>query len=207
MWKGAPTPWHIARIMEFLPYSRVRVQMYFRPSDVNDRASADPRTLYLAIQSEVIEVGQLRGKCYVAHKDSIADLAVWKKHPDRFIFTKFFDVYVKRDFEIVRTADIRNRALLADFLPMEYLPYPASFLVPENILRTLKSRYEYVVTEKDHTPKLLCEFSTCATCSQWANPCVIPPRLTARPLTRIQIMKARVCMLLHMRDALPLALR
>lgn len=42
------------------------------------------------------------------HKDRIPDLLEWKRLPDHFYFTKFFDPYIKREFEVIRTANVNN---------------------------------------------------------------------------------------------------
>lgn len=109
--------------MEFLPpegiekgkgkgkeiYTRVRLAWYYRPADVSDRPIADSRLLLAAIYSEVADLTQLRAKCHVIHRDKISDLAGWKKRPDRFYFNRLFDPYVKKEFEIIQSSDIRNR--------------------------------------------------------------------------------------------------
>lgn len=131
-------PYSIARIMEFLPpenasgpfapsvngsadatsfkgkgkekepITRVRLAWYYRPSDLSDRAVADSRLLYAAIFSEIQPVAFLRAKCHVKHKDKIADLSGWKKRPDRFYFSKLFDPYIKKEYEVIRSLDVRN---------------------------------------------------------------------------------------------------
>lgn len=109
--------------MEFLPpegtskgkargkeiYTRVRLAWYYRPSDVSDRPVADSRLLLAAIYSEVCDIGQLRSKCYVLHRDKITDLAGWKKRPDHFYFNRLFDPYIKKEFEVIQATDVRNR--------------------------------------------------------------------------------------------------
>lgn len=122
------TPYSIARVMEFLPpensknnatsskakgkskeaYTRVRLAWYYRPSDVSDRAVADSRLLLAAIYSEICDISQLRSKCYVIHKDKLANLAEWKKKPDHFYFHRLFDPYIKREFEVLLSTEIRN---------------------------------------------------------------------------------------------------
>jgi len=116
------TPYSIARIMEFLPpedapkgpegknylYTRVRLAWYYRPSDVSDRTVADSRLLLAAIYSEVCDINQLRGKCYVVHRDKISDLSSWKKRSDRFYFNRLFDPYIKKEFEVIQSTDVRN---------------------------------------------------------------------------------------------------
>lgn len=42
------------------------------------------------------------------HKDRIPDLLEWKRLPDHFYFAKFFDPYIKREFDVIRTADVNN---------------------------------------------------------------------------------------------------
>lgn len=119
------TPYSIARIMEFLPaqgtptfdksgkrnepITRVRLAWYYRPSDVSDRTVADSRLLLAAIYSEVCELSQLRAKCFVHHRDRISDLAGWKKRPDRFYFTRLFDPWLRKDFEVIPAVTVRNR--------------------------------------------------------------------------------------------------
>lgn len=109
--------------MEFLPpegnekgkgkgketYTRVRLAWYYRPADVSDRPIPDSRLLLAAIYSEVADISQLRAKCHVIHRDKISDLAGWKKRPDRFYFNRLFDPYVKKEFEIIQSSDVRNR--------------------------------------------------------------------------------------------------
>jgi hypothetical protein len=92
-------------------YTRVRLAWYYRPSDVSDRPVADSRLLLAAIYSEVCDINQLRAKCHVVHRDKISDLAGWKRRPDRFYFNRLFDPYIKKEFEIIQSTDVRNRAL------------------------------------------------------------------------------------------------
>jgi len=117
------TPYSVARIMQFLPpedaprgeegknylYTRVRLAWYYRPSDVSDRPVGDSRLLLAAIYSEICDINQLRAKCHVVHRDKISDLAGWKKRPDRFYFNRLFDPYIKKEFEIIQSTDVRNR--------------------------------------------------------------------------------------------------
>lgn len=155
------TPYSIARIMEFLPpedvpkgpegknylYTRVRLAWYYRPSDVSDRTVADSRLLLAAIYSEVCDINQLRGKCYVVHRDKISDLAGWKKRPDRFYFNRLFDPYIKKEFEVIQSTDVRN--------------------LPDRIREVLTSRYEYIVAEKEVVADLTDNVRLCATCNDW----------------------------------------
>ena len=90
-------------------YTRVRLAWYYRPSDVSDRPVADARLLLAAIYSEICDVAQLRAKCFVVHRDKITDLAGWKRRPDRFYFNRLFDPYIKKEFEVIRSDDVRNR--------------------------------------------------------------------------------------------------
>ena len=96
------------------PNRRVRLAWYYRPSDVSDRAVADSRLLLAAIYSEVCDVSQLRSKCYVIHKDKLSNLSEWKRKPDHFYFHRLFDPYIKREFEVLLSTDIRNRKHRAD---------------------------------------------------------------------------------------------
>ncbi|KAI0071159.1 hypothetical protein K474DRAFT_1712701 [Panus rudis PR-1116 ss-1] len=160
------TPYSIARIMEFLPpqgtptfdasgkrnepFTRVRLAWYYRPGDVSDRPVADSRLLLAAIYSEVCDLNQLRAKCYVMHRDKISDLAGWKKRPDRFYFTRLFDPWIRKEFEVIQAISVRN--------------------LPEHIREVLISRYEYVVAEKEIVPDLTDELRTCATCEKWCPP-------------------------------------
>jgi len=88
--------------------TRVRLAWYYRPSDLSDRQIADSHLLLAAIFSEVHPIAFLRAKCYVKHKDKIPDLNAWKKKPDRFYFTRLFDPYIKKEYEIIRSIDINN---------------------------------------------------------------------------------------------------
>jgi hypothetical protein len=76
---------------------------------VSDRPVADSRLLLAAIYSEIWDINQLRAKCYVVHRDKITDLAGWKKRPDRFYFNRLFDPYIKKEFEVIQSNDVRNR--------------------------------------------------------------------------------------------------
>lgn len=127
------TPYSIARIMEFLPpenktikgsssslsvstvkgksketFTRARLAWYYRPSDVSDRNVADSRLLLAAIYSEICDISQLRAKCYVIHRDKLQNVADWKRKPDRFYFHRLFDPYIKREFEVLLSTDVRN---------------------------------------------------------------------------------------------------
>jgi hypothetical protein len=93
-------------------YTRVRLAWYYRPSDVSDRPVADSRLLLAAIYSEVCDINQLRAKCHVVHRDKITDFAGWKKRPDRFYFNRLFDPYIKKEFEVIQSQDVRNRMSL-----------------------------------------------------------------------------------------------
>ncbi|THH17442.1 hypothetical protein EW146_g3363 [Bondarzewia mesenterica] len=150
--------------MEFLPpegaargkgkgkenYTRVRLAWYYRPSDVSDRPVADSRLLLAAIYSEICDIAQLRSKCFVVHRDKITDLAGWKKRPDRFYFNRLFDPYIKKEFEVIRSDDVRN--------------------LPPHIREVLTSRYEYVVAEKEIVPDLTDTLRNCDTCAKWCPP-------------------------------------
>ena len=76
---------------------------------MSDRPVGDSRLLLAAIYSEICDINQLRAKCHVVHRDKISDLAGWKKRPDRFYFNRLFDPYIKKEFEIIQSSDVRNR--------------------------------------------------------------------------------------------------
>ncbi|KAI0738659.1 hypothetical protein C8Q80DRAFT_255981 [Daedaleopsis nitida] len=184
------TPYSVARIMEFLPaqgtptfdkhgnrsepVTRVRLAWYYRPSDVSDRTVADSRLLLAAIYSEVCELSQLRARCFVHHRDRISDLAGWKKRPDRFYFTRLFDPWLRKDFEVIPATTVRN--------------------LPADIRDILVSRYEYIVAEREVVPDLTDDLRLCETCEKWCPPadslqcdrckkffhmeCVTPPMLS-----------------------------
>ncbi|KAF9061938.1 hypothetical protein BDP27DRAFT_1406433 [Rhodocollybia butyracea] len=157
------TPYSIGRIMEFLkpegsslvadsdslPYTRVRLAWYYRPRDVSDRPGGDSRLLLAAIYSEICDINQVRAKCYVVHRDKISDLAGWKKRPDRFYFTRLFDPYLKKEFEIIQATDVKN--------------------IPEDVRNTLIERYEYVAAEKEVIPDLTAPLRLCDTCTIWCS--------------------------------------
>jgi hypothetical protein len=173
--------------MEFLPpedapkgpegknylYTRVRLAWYYRPSDVSDRTVADSRLLLAAIYSEVCDINQLRGKCYVVHRDKISDLSGWKKRPDRFYFNRLFDPYIKKEFEVIQSTDVRNSTCPQVAHALLHLPLLHSILktsnqsVPDRIREVLTSRYEYIVAEKEVVADLTDNIRLCATCNDW----------------------------------------
>ncbi|EAU90390.2 ZNF1 [Coprinopsis cinerea okayama7 len=128
-------------------YTRVRLAWYYRPSDVSDRPVADSRLLLAAIYSEVCDINQLRAKCHVVHRDKISDLSGWKKRPDRFYFNRLFDPYIKKEFEVIPSRDVRN--------------------LPDHIREVLISRYEYIVAEKEVIPDLTDHIRLCDNCQKW----------------------------------------
>ncbi|KAL0060485.1 putative PHD type zinc finger protein with BAH domain-containing protein [Marasmius tenuissimus] len=132
---------------ESFHYTRVRLAWYYRPSDVSDRPVNDSRLLLAAIYSEVCDINQIRAKCHVAHRDKISDLAGWKKRPDRFYFNRLFDPYIKKEFDVIPSTDVRN--------------------VPDEVRNTLISRYEYVVAEKEFIPDLTDGIRLCVSCTEW----------------------------------------
>nr|AAN75616.2 ZNF1 [Cryptococcus neoformans var. neoformans] len=160
----ASTPYNIARIIEFLPPhtspkkgSRiapssdvmVRLALYYRPSDISARNFADFRLLLAAIHTDIQPISNVRGKCYVRHKDRIPDLLEWKRLPDHFYFTKFFDPYIKREFEVIRTANVNN--------------------IPSTVKDVLMRRYEYLITEREMVADLTDDFRICCCCRQWSS--------------------------------------
>ncbi|WWC59192.1 uncharacterized protein I303_101741 [Kwoniella dejecticola CBS 10117] len=159
------TPYNIARIIEFLPPhtspkkgSRfqnlgselmVRLSLYYRPPDVSLRPINDFRLLFAAIHTDIQPLSNVRGKCYVRHKDRIDDLLKWKKLPDHFYFVKFYDPYIKREFEVVRTEGVNN--------------------IPLEVKEALLARYEYLVTEREMVSDLTEAFRSCCICNKWAS--------------------------------------
>lgn len=71
---------------------------------------SDFRLLLAAIHTDIQPLSNVRGKCHVQHKDRIEDLIKWKKQPDHFYFVKFFDPYIKREFEVLRAEFVTNSA-------------------------------------------------------------------------------------------------
>ena len=172
------TPYSVARIMEFLPpagtetgkgkgketYTRVRLAWYYRPADVSDRPNPDARLLLAAIYSDIADISQLRAKCHVTHRDKITDLSGWKKRPDRFYFNRLFDPYIKKEFEVIQSSDVRN----CMFIRWRKINCCADFpTVPQHIRDVLTSRYEYVVTEKEVVPDLTDKIRLCGHCNEW----------------------------------------
>ncbi|KAL1409778.1 putative PHD type zinc finger protein with BAH domain-containing protein [Vanrija albida] len=158
------TPYNIARILEFVPPANkdhrkaarghanelhVRLAIYYRPSDVVGRNVSDFRLLYAAIHTMIEPVSVIRGRCYVRHKDKIDDLIKWKHTPDHFYFNKFYDPYIKREYEVLRTAAVNN--------------------IPPNVKEVLLQRYEYLICEKEMVSDLLDAYRSCAVCHQWAS--------------------------------------
>lgn len=75
---------------------------------ISGRNVSDFRLLLAAIHTDVQPLSNVRGKCYVRHKDRIEDVIKWKKLPDHFYFVKYFDPYIKREFEVLRTEAVNN---------------------------------------------------------------------------------------------------
>ncbi|RSH90248.1 putative PHD type zinc finger protein with BAH domain-containing protein [Saitozyma podzolica] len=160
------TPYWVARIIEFLPPHstpkkgsrqssntagelQARVSLYYRPSDISGRNVSDFRLLLAAIHTDVQPLSNVRGKCYVRHKDRIDDLIAWKRLPDHFYFIKYFDPYIKREFEVIRTENVNN--------------------IPANVKETLMNRYEYLITEREMVADLTDAYRTCCVCDEWAS--------------------------------------
>lgn len=170
----------IGRVMEFLPTildgrtkkpaytsERVHIAWYYRPSDLSER-STDSRLLLAAIYSEVQPVSYIRGKCYVRHRDMISNLSAWKKQPDCFYFYRFFDPYIKKEYEVLLSRDVNNRESLAC---AGFVYILASLcLVPANVKAILMERYQFIVAEKEIVPDLIDALRTCDTCSEWCSP-------------------------------------
>ena len=71
---------------------------------------SDFRLLLATIHTDVQPLANVRGKCYVRHRDRIEDLIKWKRLPDHFYFAKFFDPYIKREYDVIRTENVKNSA-------------------------------------------------------------------------------------------------
>ncbi|GMK59807.1 hypothetical protein CspeluHIS016_0900240 [Cutaneotrichosporon spelunceum] len=159
------TPYIIARILEFVSAGNahkrgtnsrhvaknelhVRLSIYYRPGDISGRPVSDFRQLLAAIHTLVEPVSVIRGKCYVRHKEKIDDLVRWRNTPDHFYFSKFFDPYIKREYEVLRTASVNN--------------------IPPAVKKVLLERYEYLLTEKEMVADLLDEYHSCKICDKWA---------------------------------------
>lgn len=91
-------------------YTRVRLARYYRVSEVYGGRvkTKNPRVLFAAIHSQVVDISQLRAKCYVVHRDKLASLAEWTRQPDRFYFHQLYDIYSRKEFEILLSTEIRN---------------------------------------------------------------------------------------------------
>lgn len=153
---------------------------------ISGRPANDHRLLMAAIHSEVHPISWLRGKCYVQHREKIEYLNEWKKLPDHFHYTKFFDPYVKKEYEMIRTCSVNNskyrsyeehrNSTSTGVSPVSsccIADLPSTFFlstVPERIKRVLVRRYEFLVTEKEMVPDLTDGFRTCHTCEEWASP-------------------------------------
>lgn len=150
-------------------YTRARLAWYYRPSDVSDRAVADSRLLLAAIYSEICDISQLRAKCYVIHKDKLANVTEWKRKPDRFYFHRLFDPYIKKEFEVLLSTDVRNCQFFfyLFWLLNVTLKRILSSLVPQHIRDVLISRYEYIVAEKEVVPDLTDVLRLCKICDEW----------------------------------------
>ncbi|ORX34360.1 hypothetical protein BD324DRAFT_635569 [Kockovaella imperatae] len=183
------TPYNVARIIEFIPPDStprkgrgpsqeisVRLSLYYRQTDISARNVSDFRLLLATIHTDVHPLANVRGKCYVRHKDRIEDLIKWKRLPDHFYFAKFFDPYIRKEYEVIRTENVRN--------------------IPPEVREVLLSRYEYLVAEREIVPDLTDSFRACCVCDKWAASqdsvrceacknhyhmaCVTPP-ITAKP--------------------------
>ncbi|KAF8757602.1 PHD-zinc-finger like domain [Rhizoctonia solani] len=71
-----------------------------------------------------------------------------RKKPDHFYFQRVFDPYIRKEFDVLRSADVTN--------------------LPANIREILQSRYEFVVAERDVIGDLTDNLRLCETCEKWA---------------------------------------
>ncbi|CED83015.1 PHD finger protein BR140/LIN-49 [Phaffia rhodozyma] len=106
----------------------VKLAYYFRPGSTSD----------------------IIGKCVVLHKDQIENLSAWKQKPDHFYYFRFFDQYIKQEFEVMLVSQIRN--------------------LPSHILSTLASRYSYILCEKESLVEWSEPYQVCSVCDRWADP-------------------------------------
>jgi hypothetical protein len=98
------------KVKDAVPPTRMRLAYCYRPQDLSDRPTSDPRLLLASIYSEPATLPQLQGKCLVAHREQIRDLAAWRRRPDRFYFARAYDPYIKKDFDVVQASAVRNSA-------------------------------------------------------------------------------------------------
>lgn len=149
------------------PLARVRVAWYYRPSDVSDRPINDSRLLLCATYSEVIPITQLKGKCYVKHKDKIADMIAWRKRPDSFYYNRLFAPFLKREFEVILVSEVHNRQCYTLLSKKKELIILTLHIVPRHIKDVLASRYDMIVTEKECVAELTDSLRLCDTCGEW----------------------------------------
>jgi hypothetical protein len=88
-------------------------------------------------------------------------LIAWKKLPDHFYFVKYFDPYIKREFEVIRTENVNNSR--------SHVQYVELTIVPAHIKEVLLERYEYLLTEREMVADLTDNFRTCCVCDIWAS--------------------------------------
>lgn len=103
------------------------------------------------------------------HKDRIPDLLEWKRSPDHFYFVKFFDPYIKREFEVIRTASVNNGGLFKEIDGLFYVHDLMFRPVPATVKEVLLRRYEYLITEREMVADLMDNFRNCCRCSQWSS--------------------------------------
>ena len=129
--------------------------------EISGRNVSDFRLLLAAVHTDVQPLSNVRGKCQVRHKDRIQDLIKWKSLPDHFYFVKYFDPYIKREYEVLRTESANNSRC--------GLSCPQLMgTVPPHVKEVLLSRYEYLVTEREMVADLTDTFRSCCICAQWA---------------------------------------
>ncbi|KZP01489.1 hypothetical protein CALVIDRAFT_532254 [Calocera viscosa TUFC12733] len=158
-WRDRTQPYTIARIMEWLPedgapkgskITRARLNMYYRANEPWTRNITDSRALQATMCTDKVPLNYLRGKCHVSHKDKINNFNEWRKTEDCFYYARFYDPYVKQDYEIILSSEVNN--------------------IPDDIKATLTYRYDLILTEKDFIPTLTDDIRVCAVCEKWTPP-------------------------------------
>jgi hypothetical protein len=124
-------------------------------SQISGRLATDHRLLLAAIHSEVHPVSWLRGKCWVRHREKIENLHEWKKKPDHFHYSRLFDPYIKREYEMIRTSTVTNgkRATKPSFgtLSLPLVPVRRASSVTSHL--SLTNRQQVAKVAIDHQPR------------------------------------------------------
>ena len=145
-------PYYLCRIMEFihagndpdLPVEFLRVNWYYRPRDINRKVN-DTRQVFASMHSDICPLTSLRGKCQVAHRESIMDLDDYRKTRDNFWFEKLYERYMHRYYEIIPTNQVIN--------------------VPADVKKVLDERWKFVIVEQGRGKELTSAIKTCKRCN------------------------------------------